>query len=872
MKRLHAILLLACISLIPPVAAIPGNSAFDRAREAWDNGDFIRALEGFAGILGGPEAARFLDPIALLTGELHPVQELAPDGRSVRFSSTGRYAVYETGGRSDRVTRILDTATGNVAAELRGTGAVFSPDDGFVAYLQAVETEELRTLRGELEQLQARPQPDRQAIAERQRRIAAAEAAAAAITLRHLATGHEQRLADGGLLKFSLAYSADGGEVYFSGMEGAGAAAGEIYAVSPTLDEPRPLTSGKGFKVDPIAVPGGHFLVCTVTSASPLAQGPGAMTGARAPGGGPQAPTREVAITSLADGRMRSFAGASPTLSADGSTLAFLAQSGQESQLQVVKLAGDLEPKVVRKSPERINSAALSPDGALVAFETTIHLNAEIFVIDADGRAERRVTREIQHDRSPRFLDSGTLLAIKGERRHSRSYAYDLRTMAGTRLFHNNTVRTIAPEYEWAPSPDGSRLLIVSERDGDTISLERGVYLLDRSRRISLGELQARIQANLAAERDLRARGESLFRPIAGRVREIAAGVSIHRLYEYQEALFQFDSKHISQPGNKLAGEYLHAAFQSFGYEPEFQWFNVGNIRTASVLAELRGTENPELVYVLCSHYDSNQRGPGADDNTSAIAVMLETARLLAGKPMPATILFAALTGEESGLLGSREFVRQAKEKGMRIAGVVNNDTIGWSNDQRLDNLIRYSSQGIRDVQHAAAMLFSKMITYDSRYVKSTDAVPFYEAYGDIVGGLGSYPLLGTPYYHQPTDLLETVNQELLVEATKANIAWAMRLAYGPSRLTEMRVTASSGGRIEATWTAGPEKGITGYEVRYGPGGDPGRKAVTVKEPRAVIADMPLAGGETVHIAVRSIGAAGNHGWDWITATATLAK
>jgi len=112
---------------------------------------------------------------------------------------------------------------------------------------------------------------------------------------------------------------------------------------------------------------------------------------------------------------------------------------------------------------------------------------------------------------------------------------------------------------------------------------------------------------------------------------------------------------------------------------------------------------------------------------------------------MPATIIFVSFTGEEAGLLGSREFVRRAQESKMKIVGVLNNDMVGWSNDNRLDNTIRYSSAGIRDVQHSAAMLFTKLITYDTKYYKSTDAGSFYDPYGDIIGGIGSYPVLGNP-------------------------------------------------------------------------------------------------------------------------------
>ena len=57
------------------------------------------------------------------------------------------------------------------------------------------------------------------------------------------------------------------------------------------------------------------------------------------------------------------------------------------------------------------------------------------------------------------------------------------------------------------------------------------------------------------------------------------------------------------------------------------------------MLATLRGTENPDLIYVVSSHFDSNANCPGADDDTSGTAALLEAARLLAKTPMPATIV-----------------------------------------------------------------------------------------------------------------------------------------------------------------------------------------------------------------------------------------
>ena len=229
---------------------------------------------------------------------------------------------------------------------------------------------------------------------------------------------------------------------------------------------------------------------------------------------------------------------------------------------------------------------------------------------------------------------------------------------------------------------------------------------------------------------------------------------------------------------------------------------------------------NPELVYVVSSHYDSVVAGPGADDDTSGTAALLEAARVLAGHPMAATIVFASFTGEEAGLLGSREFVRRAVADKLRVVGALNNDMIGWMNDSRYDNTIRYSNPGIRDIQHAAAMLFTRLVTFDALYFKGTDAVSFYDAYGDVVGGIGSYPVLGSPHYHQASDLLEFENHQLITETSKTTIATLMLLASSPSRLTRLRVDSVAGGTASLSWAPAPESGIASYVVAYGPPSD----------------------------------------------------
>jgi hypothetical protein len=355
----------------------------------------------------------------------------------------------------------------------------------------------------------------------------------------------------------------------------------------------------------------------------------------------------------------------------------------------------------------------------------------------------------------------------------------------------------------------------------------------------------------LTSETLLREFAQKSFEPISEAVRKVVAEVSQHRIFEHEKMLVSFESKHISMPGNRKAIDYISAQLKSFGYEPELQWFELRGAlggKTANVLARHTGTENPELIYTVSSHLDSVVAGPGADDDTSGIAAMLEAARVMQGRPLPATVMFVAFTGEESGTLGSREFARVAKAGKWKIAGALNNDMIGYANDSRLDNTIRYSNAGIRDILHSAAMNFTKLTTYDARYTKGTDALPLFETFGDILGGIGGYPILSSPHYHQSHDALETINFQQVAETSKTIVAALMYLASTPSPVKDLSVKGA-----EVTWTASSEKSVQGYVVSYG------RREQKVSQPRIQLPG--LKPGDTVM--VKAVNARGVQAWDW---------
>ncbi|MBP9898056.1 MAG: M20/M25/M40 family metallo-hydrolase [Gemmatimonadales bacterium] len=827
MRLFPALLLLAAPLSAQSGGIVPPGTLWEKGFRAWDAGRYIEATDALRSLLVPGVARSWIDSVAVLTGERYETVELTPDGGRPTWSADGQTIAYESGLPASRVTRVVRrSAPTKALLEVVGSGAALSPSGSLVAW------------------------------------VAPSTMNRVPLGIKEVATGRELPITGlGEWLPTGATFGSDDATLFVVVSRASDATRNDILRLTRTGDGfavQGIVAPTAGFKGVPVAIPGGRFLVYPIPSGNPVRL-PVGLAGLRA--------AVSFAIVDLQANTVRRIDGRAATISADGSMMAWVegnlvvqgSVAMEENRLVAAPVAGG-GAMTLYKGIRRIDAPALSPDGSRIAFQMMPVQDYELYTLDISPTASAtptRLTREIQHDVVPQWLNPTTVMAVMGEPRHRRSYLYDAETGARTRLFHNNTVRTIAPEYEWLPTPDGSAVLTVAERDGNTVSVERGLYLTELKRPVTREAVIARLDADRAGEVSLRDRGITSFAPIAAKVRAVTTQVDVGRVYGYEKALFDFDSKHISQPGNAKAIDYLLATYKSFGYDAQPQWFSPQGAlagKTANVLAVLKGTENPELVYVVSSHFDSRAEGPGADDNTSGTAALLEAARVMARHPQPATIVFASFTAEESGLLGSREYVRRAVADSVKLVGALNNDMLGWANDHHLDNTIRYSNPGIRDIQHAAAAQFSSMITYDALYYKSTDAAAYYEAYGDIVGGIGSYPVLGNPHYHMPHDILEVENHQLIAEASKTTVATLMLLASSPSRLKNLAVANGV-----ATWTRSPEKGITGYLVTWGPADAPEKNRLRVTTPTARI--PRLTAGMVVQ--VKAVNARGLMGWDW---------
>ncbi len=125
------------------------------------------------------------------------------------------------------------------------------------------------------------------------------------------------------------------------------------------------------------------------------------------------------------------------------------------------------------------------------------------------------------------------------------------------------------------------------------------------------------------------------------------------------------------------------------------------------VIAIQRGVSDPDRVVIISGHIDSRnsdplnatRNAPGANDDGSGVAAVLEAARVLSAHRFPATIVYAVLSGEEQGLYGGKVLADYARAQGWRVEAVLNNDIIGNTHGQDgrvVDHEVRVFSEGVR--------------------------------------------------------------------------------------------------------------------------------------------------------------------------------
>src|SRR5687768_11258315 len=282
-----------------------------------------------------------------------------------------------------------------------------------------------------------------------------------------------------------------------------------------------------------------------------------------------------------------------------------------------------------------------------------------------------------------------------------------------------------------------------------------------------------------------------------------------------------------------------------------------------NVFATLRGTTDPDRVYVVSGHYDSmctspidaKCDAPGANDDASGTAVVIELARVMSKRKFDATIVFMTVPGEEQGLLGAAYFAQQAVEKKIDIEGMFTNDIVGGVTTQKNSphrNRVRVFSEGVpsnetpeqattrrsvggeNDSQSRQLARYIKeqadrylknfgawMIYRRDRYGRGGDHIPFVER-----GFAGiRFTESDEDYAHQHQnvrteggkfygDTPDYVDFEYTANVARVNLAALASLASAPAKPKNVGlVTGGLNNDSVLRWDASTDPDIAGYEV-----------------------------------------------------------
>jgi hypothetical protein len=272
-------------------------------------------------------------------------------------------------------------------------------------------------------------------------------------------------------------------------------------------------------------------------------------------------------------------------------------------------------------------------------------------------------------------------------------------------------------------------------------------------------------------------------------VETIVSLVSSANLAAEVQTLQDFQTRYASTTNCEAAGESLFSSFTALGLDDvHFDPFTFStSYSSRNVVAEKTGATYPDDVYIICSHYDSTSPSgsrltlaPGADDNASGTAAVLEAARVLIPYDFDFTVRFIAFSAEEWGLWGSRAYAAAARAAGERILGVINVDMIAYADalPEDLQIIVNEGSVWLADLYLAAAANYGILggtKTVDASFVYS-DHGPFWDNGYPALLAIEDEPLTN-PYYHKTTDTFDKLNLDFFTSATRASVGLLSELA-----------------------------------------------------------------------------------------------
>ena len=282
-------------------------------------------------------------------------------------------------------------------------------------------------------------------------------------------------------------------------------------------------------------------------------------------------------------------------------------------------------------------------------------------------------------------------------------------------------------------------------------------------------------------------------------------------------------SRRYNHAGNDMAATYIKQKLESYGLPTYDQWWSSTG---RNVYAVQLGTTYPNKKYIICAHYDdftySGTVVPGADDNASGTAAVIEAARIFKNYSSKYTIIYALWDEEERGLYGSAYYAQQAALNGDSIMGVINLDMIAY--DSNSDNIAEIhtrpiaNSISLKDDMLNINNLYSIGLTLQTINPGATysDHASFWNNnYGAIL--LIEYDSDFNPYYHSLNDKIQYFNMPYFLKSSKLALGVTATLAQltdiVPVELLAFNASVI-GSQVQLLWSTASELNNLGFEIQ----------------------------------------------------------
>lgn len=368
-----------------------------------------------------------------------------------------------------------------------------------------------------------------------------------------------------------------------------------------------------------------------------------------------------------------------------------------------------------------------------------------------------------------------------------------------------------------------SRSILLSGSDNYLVSGDEALFAEMRSMGLALVDLEKR---EIPWRIQRTALPPASFHELQDSIDVIISHVSDSTIRAYIQGLQNFGTRYCRNENRDSVFEWIRMRFQDAGIvDVRLDSFQYSGTWQKNVVATIQGSLPIQRELVVGGHLDSYSSNlllaPGADDNASGTAAVMEMARVLAftGYRPNLSLRLIGFAAEEVGLKGSAWYAQQARQQGRDIAAMQNYDMIGYRNQSQPDNdvyVVWYQGAEALSDLHVAVMRAYTPLTPipTTSYRSGSDSYSFFQQnYRSVFVIERDF----SPYYHSPNDLLQYLDIPYARNIIRSGLATLLTMDALPPVLPSVTVRdRGDGSSLVVSWDSVATRDLFRYRIRLG--------------------------------------------------------